>query len=408
MDAVVKTTITMATIWSRFYAVCAARAKGVYFMANIGRLTVRNVLVSLLSAGTLLAVTAALLMVGRPSAAQAAPTSTPSGNTTISALPSGALVLLQRNQPIAILPNGQPVSLKVEQYGPQAPGNGQMGVRFDVVGTAISLTLVDNRNGQTTPIANASGLINPDVTWKKDGSGLVFTDFGVPGKPTVTNGAIMYYDVAGNKTSILIPAPAGQTVTALGWSPDGRYLLYDIGAITTDGSGALAVKPQLWDSTTSKSSALPAAAANFAFWDRAGAGFFIQQSDISKGTSQVAYYPLSALDKPVMLTPPNVIDFLADVSPDGKSVVVSSQSGAKGTAPVANLYVMSLSGANRKAITTFKTPDQAITALIWGTNGIYYSLSGGANGDSTWRVDLDGQNAHQVAVGTLIGIVGVR
>ena len=390
-------------------------------MAKIRRLTVTHVLLSGFSASVLLAVT--FLVGGQPVVAQTgptavpatgialtanAPTSVPAGKPTGNVLPSGSLVLLQRNQPIALLPNGQPVSLKAEQYGLQASGNGQVGVRFDVVGTGINLTLVNNANGQTTPIPQAIGLISPAVTWRKDGSGVAFTDFGVPGKPTVTNGAVLYYDVASNKTSVLIPAPAGQSVTALGWSPDGHYLLYETGAATTEGSGALAVKPQLLDTTTGKTSSLPAAAANFAFWDRAGTGFFVQQSDITKGTSQVLYFALNALDKPVVLTPPNTIDFLADVSPDGKRVVISSQPGTKGTAPVSNLFVMSLTGANRKAITSFKAADQAITALIWGTDGIYYSLAGGANGDSTWRVDLDGQNARQVAVGTLIGIVGVR
>ncbi len=390
-------------------------------MAKIRRLTVTNGLLSGLGACVLVAAT--FFVGGQSVAAQTgptavpatgialttnAPTSIPAGKLAGSALPSGSLVLLQRNQPIALLPNGQPVSLKPEQYGMQASGNGQVGVRFDVVGTGFNLTLVNNATGQTTPIPQAIGLINPTVTWRKDGSGVAFTDFGIPGKPTVTNGAVLYYDVASNKTSVLIPAPAGQTATALGWSPDGHYLLYETGAASTEGSGTLAVKPQLLDTTTGKILPLSAAAANFAFWDRASTGFFVQHSDITKGTSQVLYFALNALDKPVTLTPPNMVDFLADVSPDGKSVVVSSQPGTKGAAPVSNLFVMSLTGANRKAITSFKAADQAITALIWGADGVYYSLAGGANGDSTWRVDLDGQNARQVAVGTLIGIVGVR
>lgn len=346
-----------------------------------------------------------------------APTGTPApGAMTGSVLPSGALVLLQRNQPVALLPNGQPVSLRVEQYGVQASGNSQYGVRFDVVGTGITLILVDNRSGQAKAIPQGSGLIAPAVTWKRDGSGVAFTDFGVPGKLPVTKGAILYYTVASGATSVLIAPPAGQTATALGWSADGRYLIYESSPLSSSDSGALTVTPQLWDSSSGKSSPLPAAAASFAFWDRASVGFFVQQSDISKGTSVLLYFPLNALDKPVTLTPASTLDFLADVSPDGKSVVVSSQSAAKGAAPVANLYVMSLSGANRKAITTFKTPDQAITALIWGADGIYYSLSGSSTAssvnavtsDTTWRVDLDGQNARQVALGTLIGIVGIR
>jgi len=66
-----------------------------------------------------------------------------------------------------------------------------------------------------------------------------------------------------------------------------------------------------------------------------------------------------------------------------------------------------LTGGNRIALTTFKGSDQAITALVWATDGIYYSLSG-TGGDTTWRIDLDGKNAHQVAIGTLITVIGAH
>jgi hypothetical protein len=69
---------------------------------------------------------------------------------------------------------------------------------------------------------------------------------------------------------------------------------------------------------------------------------------------------------------------------------------------------MNLDGSNRKALTKFTDPDQTITGLIWANNGIYYSISTGANTDTTWRMDLDGSNAAQVAKGTLNDIVGLH
>lgn len=337
---------------------------------------------------------------------QAAPTSTSAPNTG-NLLPSGTLILTQKNQLIAVQPNGKPVSLTPERYGPQAAGNGKLGVRFDSANNAVTLTLVDNSTGQTKPVPQGAGLSSPQITWKRDGTGFAFFDLLAPGKTAPNAGAILYYDVASNATKVLIPSPgAGQVATSSAWSPDGRYLLYAVGKVGSEGVGGPDTKPFLFDSTTGQSTALPQEAAGFNQWDRASKGFLAQRGDIASGVNQLVYYSLDALNAPKVLTPANTLDYLADFSPDGKRIVVTSALAGK-NAQVANLYIMNLDGSSRRAISDFKASDQAITALVWGTDGIYYSLSG-PTGDTTWRVDLDGKNARQVAVGTLVDIIGSR
>ncbi|MHB8624957.1 MAG: TolB family protein [Aggregatilineales bacterium] len=357
-------------------------------------------------------------------AAQVIPTPTPGAGVAVNSagptatagqtgnvLPSGTLILEQRNQAIALLPNGAPLSLKAEQFGPQATANGTLGVRFDTANGLVNLTLVDNRNGQTKAIPQGTGFTSPTVTWKKDGSGFAFFDFPPPSKTGPNVGAILYYNVQTNATSVLIKAPAaGQLATATAWSPDGRYLVYEVSKAGAEGTGGPDTKAFLFDSATGGSSPLAADAAGFVFWDRAAQGFMTQRSDLANNASQLVYYPLRTMDKPIVLTPANTLDLLVDQSPDGKQIVVSASPGGK-NAPVANLYLQSLAGGNRQPITSFKASDQTITGLVWGTDGIYYSLSsanGTNGGDTTWRIDPDGKNARQVAVGTLIAIVGAH
>ncbi len=341
----------------------------------------------------------------RTSAYQAAPTSVSAAGSNL--LPSGTLILSQKNQLIAVQPNGKPVSLTPERYGPQAAGNGKIGVRFEAANNAVNLLLVDNATGQAKPIPQATGLSSPQITWKRDGSGFAYFDLVAPGKTVPNAGAILYYDAASNATKVLIPAPAaGQIATSIAWSPDGRYLLYSVGQAGAEGAGGPNTKPFLFDSTSGASTALPQDAAGFNQWDRAGKGFLAQRGDIASGVNQIVYFGLDALTQPKALTPASTLDLLADISPDGKRIVVSSATISK-TTQIANLYIMNLDGSSRRAITDFKANDQAITALVWGLDGIYYSLSG-AGGDTTWRIDLDGKNARQVAIGTLIDIIGSR
>jgi WD40 repeat protein len=339
----------------------------------------------------------------------AGPTATPGQTSNV--LPPGTLILEQRNQPIALLPSGVPLSLKPEQFGAQASSNGALGVRFDAANGAKNLTLVDNSNGQTKAIPQGTGFTSPTVTWKKDGSGFAFFDFPPPDKTGANVGAILYFNVQSGATNILIKAPgSGQIATAIAWSPDGRYLIYDVSSAAAEGTGGPDTKVFLFDSTTNGSAPLPADAANFVFWDRSAQGFLTQRTDLTNNVSQLLHYALNALSNPVALTPANTLDLLADQSPDGTQLVVSSSPGGK-NAPVANLYVQSLAGGNRQAITTFKASDRTITGLVWNADAIYYSLSsapGTNTGDTTWKVDANGQNARQVAVGTLITIVGAH
>ncbi len=108
-----------------------------------------------------------------------------------------------------------------------------------------------------------------------------------------------------------------------------------------------------------------------------------------------------------MIATASTSDFLSDLSPDGRRVVVTSTAAGTNT-QVGNIFMMNVDGSNRRQLTQFDTVDQTVTALIWGNDGIYYSLSGADNTDTTWRMDLDGKNATQVAQGTLNAIVGAH
>jgi Tol biopolymer transport system component len=94
---------------------------------------------------------------------------------------------------------------------------------------------------------------------------------------------------------------------------------------------------------------------------------------------------------------------LADVSPDGKRIVVTVAVPNQPT----NVYMMNTDGTNRRPLTQFIDLDTSITALVWATDGIYYSIAGANNQDKTWRMDLDGANATEIADGTLQTIIGV-
>jgi Tol biopolymer transport system component len=348
--------------------------------------------------GTVIAVTSSI------------PTSTPQAAASGNKLPIGTLILTQLGKPIAQLPDGQALSLPDERFGAQASPDARYGVRFTRNNNLTDLVLVDFSTDppQTKDVPQAKGLTGPGVTWKEDSSGFAFFDFPPPDNPKAANGAIFYYDVASGQTKQLVPAPkeAGTIATPIAFSPNGKYLLYAVGAATGEGIGGPGGKTMLFDTTSNQSIALPADTFGFNQWLRDSQGFIALRSDPS-GLSQVAIYSLADPSKPKILTPANTSDFFVDLSPDGKRIAVTSTPAAQ-TAQIANIFMMNLDGSNRKQLTKFSGIDQTITALVWGNDGIYYSLSGADNADTTWRMDLDGSNPTKVAEGTLNAIIGAH
>jgi WD40 repeat protein len=343
------------------------------------------------------------------------PTSTPQ-TATGSRLPVGTLILTQRAKPIAQLPGPgrQTITVTEERLGGQASPDGRYGVRFDRKDTVTDLALVDfsaDPSSPTKDIPPGKGLSGPGITWKDDSSGFAFFDFPPPDNAKASSGAILYYDVSSGQTKQLVPPPpeAGMIAASIAFSPDGKYLMYTVGSASGEGiggPGGPGSKASLLDTTTGQSIQLPADTFGFNQWLRDSKGFITVRGDPS-GLSQVYAYSLSDLAHPKLLTPANTSDFFVDLSPDGKRIVTTS-TPAKQTNQPANIFIMNLDGSSRKQLTNFNAVDQTITALIWGNDGIYYSLSGADSTETTWRMDLDGSNATQVAQGTLISIVGVR
>ncbi len=338
------------------------------------------------------------------------PTSMPQ-TTTGNKLPVGTLILTQLRKPIAQLPNRQTISLPNERFGAQGSPDGRYGVRFDRTGTTTNLTLVDfaaDPNSQTKDVPQGKGLSGPGVTWKEDSSGFAFFDFPPANSPKAASAPIQYYDVASGQTKTLVPAPkeAGTVAASISYSPDGRYLLYAVGSANAEGVGGPGSKLFLFDTTNNQTTNVPAEAAGFNQWLKDSKGFLVTRTDPS-GLGQVVVYTLPDLSKPKVVTPAKTSDFLPDLSQDGKRMVVTSTPAGQNNQS-ANIYMMNLDGSSRKPLTQFNTVDQTITALIWGADGIYYSLSGADRTDTTWRMDLDGKNATQVAQGTLNAIIGAH
>jgi len=331
-----------------------------------------------------------------------------------STLPVGTLILTQVGKPIAQLPgaNRQTIALADERFGASAAPNGRYGVRFNRTNNVTDMILVDYNTDPpaTKDIPQGKGLSGPGVTWKDDSSGFAFFDFPPPDNAKAGVGAIFYYDVAGGQTKQLIPAPqqAGTINTAFAFSPDGKYLLYAVGSAAAEGAGGPDSQMFVFDTTTNQSTKLPPDAMGFNQWLKDSKGFVIIRSDQS-GSSQIVVYQLADLNNPKMITPGNTSDFLADLAPDGKRIAVTSMpSGSAATNQIANIFIMNLDGSSRKQLTKFNSADQTITALVWGNDGIYYSITGADNKDTTWRMDLDGANATQVAEGTLNNIIGAH
>ena len=337
------------------------------------------------------------------------PTSTAAGSAG-NELPVGTLILTQLNNPIAQLPNGRTLSLTPDRLGNQGSPNGRYGVRFTTNNNLTDLTLVDYQASATKDIPQGKGLAGPAVTWKADSSGFAFFNFPPPDNPKAGSRSILYYDIVSGQTKEIVPAPAdaGSLASSIAFSPDGKLLAYAVGAVTGEGIGGPNSKVFILDTTANKSTPLPSASSGFSQWLGDNKSFLVQRADQS-GISQILAFNLDNLNNPKVLTPKGFADYLVDVSPDGKRLVVSSSQtgGAPGSA-VTQIYMLNPDGSNRKVLTQFKAADQAITGLVWALDGIYYSITAADNSDSTWRIDLDGANARQVAEGTLNGVVGVR
>ncbi|MEP7286056.1 MAG: hypothetical protein ABI947_09840 [Chloroflexota bacterium] len=342
------------------------------------------------------------------------PTSTPN-TTTGSALPAGTLILSQAGNPLAQVPNatGQTISLTAEHFGNQASPDGRYGVRVVPNNKLFDLLLVDFSTSTADPgkaIPQGTGLSGPEITWKDDTSGFAF--FDIPADAS-TNKGILYYDLASGQTKQIVPAPTEPATVAssIAFSPDGKYFVYALGKTEGNVSGQGANGPLnktfLLDSTTNQGTALPDGSGDFTQWMKDSKRFVTQRFN-NDGTSQIVVYSMGDLNNPKVITPAKTSDFLVDGSPDSKYLVVTSLPSGQAAQQPAQIYISNLDGSNRKALTKFTNTDQSITGLVWGNSGIYYSVTGADNQETTWRMDLDGTNAAQVAQGTLNGIVGER
>ncbi len=351
------------------------------------------------------------------------PTPTPMPTASGAGLPAGTLILVQLGNPLALPPgaNGSTTALPVEQMPPQGSPDGHYGVRLVKNGAQTDLSLVDFSSADTSTgksIPNGTGLSNPSITWKEDSSGFAF--YEIPLDPSKGSSGIHYYDVGSGQTSQLVPPTApGSVASSIAFSPDGKRLVYAVSNLNA-ANPANANQLSILDVTGgSQPTQLPASANNFNQWLRDGSGFVATQVDSTTGASKVAVYSLANLAQPQIVTPSGTSDLLVDVSPDGKFLVVSSAPPlVKGQIPTPpNIAIMNVSGANRHTLMQLSNSDQSVTSLIWGNDGIYYSLSstGGASTtpsgpkvDTTYRMGLDGKNIQQVAQGTLREIVGVH
>jgi hypothetical protein len=302
-------------------------------------------------------------------------------------LPIGTLILTQLNRPLARTPDQQIVALPDERFKQGSP-NGRYGVRYKQNGALFDLQLVDYSTSPETvkDIPQGQGMSGPSISWR-----LISTIFN--------------YDIASGQTTKLIPdQPAGKIASPVGFSPDNKYLLYVVGDANAEGIGGPDSQPFLLDIGVNKSMALqPDSLRGFSQWFRDDSGFLVLRADQTAAAGSAVYlYRLNDLNNPQRLTPADISDMLVDISPDGKHIAVTSAPGGQ----AANIFMMNLDGSNRRQLTKFTDVDQTITALVWGTDGIYYGLSSANNQETIWRMDLDGTNAVQVATGTLYAVIG--
>jgi Tol biopolymer transport system component len=322
------------------------------------------------------------------------------------ALQAGSLVVTQLGQPLAVLPDRTVLNLPVDRFGQQGSPNGRYGVAFTPGSGGIVLTLMDYSATPpaSKPVPGAEGLRGPGVTWKPDSSGFAFFDFPPMGQRPALR-SIQYYDVASGETRPLIPDvdDANEIPISVSFSPDGAYLLYVVGDANAEGIGGPGSSPFLLSLSAGQVNSLePDTLFGPVQWLLDSSGFLVLRPDAETGTNAVYRYDLNALTSPRRLTPDGISDLMADLSADGAWVAVSST----GDTPngVANVFIMEVDGSNRRQLTRFADPDQSITALLWESDGIYYSLTAADNTSTTWRMDLDGQNPGQIAEGTLYSI----
>jgi WD40 repeat protein len=351
-----------------------------------------------------------------------APTATPEGGVSVAvdatsagptpetqiggALQAGTLIITQLGQPLAVLPDRAVITVPVDRFGAQGAPNGRYGVAFTPATNGTSLTLIDYSvtPPASKPVPGAERLRGPGVTWKLDSSGFAFFDFPPMGQGASMR-SIQYYDVASGETRPLIPdvQNANQIPISVSFSPDGTYLLYVIGDASAEGIGGPGSSPYLLSLSAGQVTPLPPDTLYGPVqWLVDSSGFLVLRPDAQTGTNAVHRYDLNALTSPRRLTPDNTSDLMADLSADGAWVAVTSTGDSQNG--VANVFMMGVDGSSRRQLTRYNDPDQTITALLWEADGIYYSLTAADNTSTTWRMDLDGQNAGQVAEGTLYSI----
>lgn len=340
------------------------------------------------------------------------PTLIPLPDLSGQALPVGTLILRQLNKPVAQLPTGQTVTLSDDRFTLRGSPNARYGIHFNKEGDTTKITLIDyTTNPNTTKdVPQGSGLFSPSVTWKDDSSGFAFFDFPPADKASTSRRTIYYYDIVKAQTTPLYDGSSvpNKLPGSLAFSPDSTALIYAINDANSEGIGGPGSQAFLLDISTGKSQLLPSETMGFSRWLRDSTGFLVIRLD-TNGISQIFLYNRADLTKPKSLTPDGVQDTLIDTSPDGKKLVVSSAPTSQKAQP-SNIYIMDKDGSNRKQLTQFtnKDVDQSITGLVWGNDGIYYSLTAADNTDSTWRMDLDGTNAKKLASGRLSSVVSIR
>ncbi len=343
-----------------------------------------------------------------PAPATAAPpaTATPPQNLI---LQSGTLLLVQSEQSrtIAQTPDLKLVRIdEDDRLGRQGSPDGRYGVRYVSESGAVSLYLIDYGANppSSKPIQSGSGFTGPAVTWRPDSAGFSF--FNIP--TTVQTGGpartIFYYEIASGATRALIPeVAAGLIPSSISFSPDGKYLAYAVSKADSEAIGGPDSQPFIAEVASGKTTALAAGTlTGFNQWLMDSSGFIALQSDAKSKLRGVYLYKLNALGAPTRLTPDSTEDLLVSLSRDGKFIAVTSTVGKQ----IANVYTMNLETKNRRQITQFTDPDQTLTQLIWGNDGIYFSLTNTTQ-TSTWRMGPDGSSQTKVAEGTLQAIIGI-
>ncbi len=324
-------------------------------------------------------------------------------------LPLGTLILSQLNQQIAQRPDGRQIRLGEDRYGAQASPNGRYGVKFVSNGATFDLVVTDYEATppNARPVPEGANYLAPGVTWAADSSGFAFFDFpaALGNVAPASARTLRYFDVAAGQTRTLITEAAqNRVVAAIAFSPDGRYLLYTVSDAQAEGVGGPGAAAFVLNMTTGSSFPLTGVSLlGFAGWLRDSSGFLTLRIDPKTGNNGVVLYRLNALAQPARLTPSEVADFLVSTSPDGRRLIVSSS-----VEGIPALFMMNTDGTGRRQIATFNTPNTVITGLVWGNDGLYYSLAGTGNLDTVWRADLDGKNAAQIGIGTLLAVIGAR